>query len=90
MLGAEGSFVYKNYVHDLIMGIDADPGVDPNLVGGAVTEPVATAASPTDSPPEQTSACACRAAAGPNPERAPLAGLVGLLAGLVLRRRRRD
>jgi hypothetical protein len=35
MLGAEGSVVRGNYVHDLIMGIDADPGVDPNLVGGA-------------------------------------------------------
>ena len=35
MLGAPGSVVRGNYVHDLIMGIDDDPGVDPNLVGGA-------------------------------------------------------
>jgi hypothetical protein len=35
MLGAEGSIVRGNYVHDLIMGIDDAPGVDPNLVGGA-------------------------------------------------------
>jgi hypothetical protein len=35
MLGGEGSVVRGNYVHDLIMGIDASPGVDPNLVGGA-------------------------------------------------------
>jgi len=35
MLGAEGSLVRGNYIHDLIMGIDDDPGVDPNLVGGA-------------------------------------------------------
>jgi hypothetical protein len=35
MLGAEGSVVRGNYVHDLIMGIDDAPGVDPNLVGGA-------------------------------------------------------
>jgi hypothetical protein len=35
MLGAEGSVVRGNYVHDLIMGIDDTPGVDPNLVGGA-------------------------------------------------------
>jgi len=35
MLGGEGSLVRGNYVHDLIMGIDDDPGVDPNLVGGA-------------------------------------------------------
>lgn len=35
MLGGEGSVVRGNYVHDLIMGIDDDPGVDPNLVGGA-------------------------------------------------------
>jgi hypothetical protein len=35
MLGGAGSVVRGNYVHDLIMGIDDDPGVDPNLVGGA-------------------------------------------------------
>ncbi len=35
MLGGPGSVVRGNYVHDLIMGIDDDPGVDPNLVGGA-------------------------------------------------------
>lgn len=35
MLGAQGSVVRGNYVHDLIMGIDDAPGVDPNLVGGA-------------------------------------------------------
>ncbi|MDM7996693.1 MAG: right-handed parallel beta-helix repeat-containing protein [Acidobacteriota bacterium] len=35
MLGAPGSIVRGNYIHDLIMGIDEDPGVDPNLVGGA-------------------------------------------------------
>jgi hypothetical protein len=35
MLGGQGSIVRGNYVHDLIMGIDDDPGVDPNLVGGA-------------------------------------------------------
>ncbi len=35
MLGVPGSVVRGNYVHDLIMGIDDDPGVDPNLVGGA-------------------------------------------------------
>ena len=35
MLGGAGSLVRGNYVHDLIMGIDEDPGVDPNLVGGA-------------------------------------------------------
>lgn len=35
MLGAPGSLVQGNYVHDLIMGIDDNPGVDPNLVGGA-------------------------------------------------------
>ena len=35
MLGGEGSVVRSNYVHDLIMGIDESPGVDPNLVGGA-------------------------------------------------------
>ncbi len=35
MVGGEGSVVRANYVHDLIMGIDDDPGVDPNLVGGA-------------------------------------------------------
>ncbi len=35
MLGGAGSVVRGNYVHDLIMGIDDNPGVDPNLVGGA-------------------------------------------------------
>jgi hypothetical protein len=35
MLGGTGSVIRGNYVHDLIMGIDDDPGVDPNLVGGA-------------------------------------------------------
>jgi hypothetical protein len=35
MLGARGSVVRGNYVHDLNMGIDDAPGVDPNLVGGA-------------------------------------------------------
>jgi hypothetical protein len=35
MLGGQGSVVRGNYVHDLIMGIDEEPGVDPNLVGGA-------------------------------------------------------
>jgi hypothetical protein len=35
MLGGEGSVVHGNYIHDLIMGIDDSPGVDPNLVGGA-------------------------------------------------------
>jgi hypothetical protein len=35
MLGGPGSVVRGNYVHDLIMGIDDDPDVDPNLVGGA-------------------------------------------------------
>jgi hypothetical protein len=35
MLGAQGSVVRGNYIHDLIMGIDDAPGVDSNLVGGA-------------------------------------------------------
>ena len=35
MLGRQGSVVRGNFVHDLIMGIDDSPGVDPNLVGGA-------------------------------------------------------
>jgi hypothetical protein len=35
MLGGPGSVVRGNYVHDLVMGIDDAPGVDPNLVGGA-------------------------------------------------------
>jgi len=35
MLGGEGGIVKGNYVHDLYMAIDAPPGVDPNLVGGA-------------------------------------------------------
>lgn len=35
MVGGQDSVVRANYVHDLIMGIDDDPGVDPNLVGGA-------------------------------------------------------
>jgi hypothetical protein len=34
MLGGEGSVVRSNYVHDLNMGIDDAPGVDPNLVDG--------------------------------------------------------
>ncbi len=35
MLGGQNCVVRGNYVHDLIMGIDEAPGVDPNLVGGA-------------------------------------------------------
>jgi hypothetical protein len=35
MVIGEGSLVQGNYVHDLIMGVDAPHGVDPNLVGGA-------------------------------------------------------
>ena len=35
MVAGERSVVRGNYVHDLIMGIDDAPGVDPNLVGGA-------------------------------------------------------
>ena len=35
MVAGERSVVRGNYVHDLIMGIDDSPGVDPNLVGGA-------------------------------------------------------
>jgi hypothetical protein len=35
MLAGEGSVFQGNYVHDLIMGVDAPPGVDPNSVGGA-------------------------------------------------------
>ena len=35
MISGEGSEVRGNYVHDLIMGVDAAPGVDPNSVGGA-------------------------------------------------------
>jgi MYXO-CTERM domain-containing protein len=35
MLAGEGSLVQGNYVHDLHVVVDAPPGVDPNLVGGA-------------------------------------------------------
>ncbi len=35
MLSGTGSLVQGNYVHDLHVVIDAPPGVDPNLVGGA-------------------------------------------------------
>jgi hypothetical protein len=35
MLSGEGSLVQGNYVHDLHVVVDAPPGVDPNLVGGA-------------------------------------------------------
>lgn len=35
MMVGEGSLFQGNYVHDLIMGVDAAPGIDPNLVGGA-------------------------------------------------------
>jgi MYXO-CTERM domain-containing protein len=35
MLNGEGGLAQGNYIHDMIMGIDAAPGVDPNLVGGA-------------------------------------------------------
>lgn len=35
MVAGENSLIRNNYVHDLIMGIDDEPGVDPNLVGGA-------------------------------------------------------
>lgn len=35
MLTGEGSLVQGNTIHDLIMGVDAPPGIDPNLVGGA-------------------------------------------------------
>jgi MYXO-CTERM domain-containing protein len=35
MLSGEGSLVQGNYIHHLIMGVDAAPGVDPNMVGGA-------------------------------------------------------
>lgn len=35
MVAGQNTLVKGNYVHDLIMGIDEEPGVDPNLVGGA-------------------------------------------------------
>ncbi len=35
MIAGQQTLIRGNYVHDLIMGIDEDPGVDPNLVGGA-------------------------------------------------------
>jgi parallel beta-helix repeat protein len=35
MLSGTGSLVQGNYVHDLKVVVDAPPGVDPNLVGGA-------------------------------------------------------
>ncbi len=35
MIAGQHTLVRGNYVHDLIMGIDDNPGVDPNLVGGA-------------------------------------------------------
>jgi hypothetical protein len=35
MVAGQNTLVRGNYVHDLVMGIDADPGVDPNMVGGA-------------------------------------------------------
>jgi hypothetical protein len=35
MVAGQNTIVRGNYVHDLIMGIDDAPGVDPNLVGGA-------------------------------------------------------
>ena len=35
MLSGTGSLVQGNYVHDLHVVVDAPPGVDPNLVGGA-------------------------------------------------------
>ena len=35
MLSGTGNLVQGNYVHDLHVVIDAPPGVDPNLVGGA-------------------------------------------------------
>jgi MYXO-CTERM domain-containing protein len=35
MLSGTGSLVQGNYVHDLHVVVDAPPGVDPNVVGGA-------------------------------------------------------
>jgi len=35
MVSGEGCLIQGNYIHDLIMGVDAAPGVDPNMVGGA-------------------------------------------------------
>jgi hypothetical protein len=35
MLSGSGSLVQGNYVHDLHVVVDAPPGVDPNVVGGA-------------------------------------------------------
>ena len=35
MLSGTGSLVQNNYVHDLHVSVDAAPGVDPNVVGGA-------------------------------------------------------
>lgn len=35
MVAGQYSVIRGNYVHDLVMGIDDEPGVDPNLVGGA-------------------------------------------------------
>jgi hypothetical protein len=35
MLAGEGSMFQGNYVHDLIIGVEAEPGDDPNTVGGA-------------------------------------------------------
>jgi MYXO-CTERM domain-containing protein len=35
MLTGTGSLVQNNYVHDLHVSVDAAPGVDPNVVGGA-------------------------------------------------------
>ena len=36
MLSGEGSLFQGNYVHDLIVGVQADSGDDPNMRGGAV------------------------------------------------------
>jgi parallel beta-helix repeat protein len=35
MLSGTGTLVQNNYVHDLHVSVDAAPGVDPNVVGGA-------------------------------------------------------
>jgi hypothetical protein len=35
MMSGEGSLMQGCYIHDLIMGVDDAPGIDPNLVGGA-------------------------------------------------------
>ena len=37
MLSGEGSLVQGNYVHDLIMGVDSPPGIDPNLVESRIS-----------------------------------------------------